>query len=130
MMEPLPFRVQRNTVGKEETATIGTVPQAAGNPGKPGDESGVEGVLEQDGKVEFSRAKFRRQGNPPRESGMAPLAVVHYHLINRVMVGKEFGDERIGQDGDMRVGKRFPHRSEGRSRHDGITKPVHGTNQD
>src|SRR6266850_788283 len=115
-------------LGEEKAAAIASVSDAFRNiraPDKPG---GVKRVLQQEGDIEFLRAKFVRQPLASGNAGVDAVRVVVDELIADSLVAVDVRDVGPGQNRDLRTGESCTNYTQRRQRHDRIADPVRGTN--
>ena len=118
-----------NGIGEEPAAGVALETDAAGDAGEPGGERGVEGVGQDDSEVEVVVGK--RTANAPffSEIAGAALGVPGDEVVAEGFAAIEVGHPGHGEESNASVGEAFAESAQGGQRHDGVTDPVGGADE-
>ena len=130
LMNAAPRLGNRHPVGEQGTAQVPAVAGPAGNPGPPGEKGGFEGVLQENGEIEFFFPQFRRQTQHSLDSGVTAAFFIKNDLIDMGTGDKDIRHPGVDQNGDMGLGKILPNGAHRRGGHHRVADPVGGTNED
>ncbi len=116
----------RNGAGEQDAAAVAGIADALGDAGQPGNQRGVEGVLEQDGAIEALGAeaggKFAAGAEPFKRR-------IGDDGVDGLFAGVEVGQPGAAQHGEVGVGKNFTNGTDGGQGHHGVAQPVCGAHE-
>ena len=129
MRRNFPLPGKRHSLGQKKATAVSPVTNAFGNTCAPGQPSGIERVLQQQGHVKLLRAKLRRQPFAARKSRVRACRIVRDKLIANLLIAVNIRDVGPCHNRDLCVSKTFAHRPQRRQGHNGVPHPVRSANK-
>ena len=125
---PLPRRPHR--MRQQQTTALAGITGAERNPGKPGDECGIEGVLKQDRGVKPFRAQFASDAQPAARAAMLAARVIRDYASAKLLRRKHLADPRPGQQRHFGGRQGTPQRAQRGQADHRVAHPVGHAHQD
>ena len=117
-------------VSEQRSPPVSREPDPVRDPGRPGDQGGVDRIREDHGQVEWLPPKVDRQAPAAADPPMAAFGLIPHYAVHAGLIGEEIGHPRLGHHDDFGAGIPSVEGCQGRQGEDRITHPVDFPDQD
>ncbi len=120
-----------DTMTQQDPPAVPFIARTDGDTGHLGNQGGLKGILEQDGRIKVMWLKILGKGQgSPYPSLIKVLFIIDKELIHIGTEPEDISYPGDGEHGDFSIREIFPDAVYGRRGHHRITYPVGGTDQD